>query len=89
LILGQLAARRKQYPAARDLFAAAAALPVPDNWSASRRQRFLVLLHSERFRLAQQLQDAALARGALARWLEVEPTNAKLRKMYEALLAEK
>jgi tetratricopeptide (TPR) repeat protein len=87
LILGQLTRRQRQFGPAREYYAAAAALPVPDNWPDSHRQRFLVLLHSERFQLAQQLQDAALARDALAEWLKVEPTNARVRKMYDDLVS--
>lgn len=88
LLLGQLAARQQQWPAAREQFAAAAALPIPDNWPESHRRRFLVLLHSERFRLAQQLQDLPLAKDSLAKWIEAEPENQKLRQMYEAVRAE-
>jgi hypothetical protein len=62
-------------------------LAIPDTWQESHKQRFLVLLHSERFQLAQQLQDAGLARDALAQWLKCEPENRKLREMYDALVA--
>jgi hypothetical protein len=42
-----------------------------------------VLLHSERLKLAEEVQDEALARDALAKWIEVEPENQKLRRMRE------
>lgn len=87
LLQGQLAARQQQWPSARDLLATAAILPIPDNWPQSHRQRFQVLLHSERFRVAQQLQDLPLARDALAQWLKADPDNPQLRKKYEELQA--
>jgi tetratricopeptide (TPR) repeat protein len=87
LILGQLARRQKQGKQARDYYAAAASLPVPDNWPDSHKQRFLVLLHSERYQLAQQLEDVELARDALAQWLKIDPGNEQARKMYDALPA--
>jgi tetratricopeptide (TPR) repeat protein len=47
LVLGQLARRQKQYQIARQFVAAAAALPVPDNWPESHRRRFFAQLKSE------------------------------------------
>ncbi len=85
LFLGQLARQQQQGKVARDYFAAAMSLPLPDNWPQSHKQRFLVLLHSERFRLAQQLQDVDLARDSLSQWLKCDPDNRKLRKMYDEL----
>lgn len=83
LILGQLACRQKQADAARSLLSAAAALPLPDNWPESHRTRFLVLLHSERFRLAQQLDDLELARDALTQWQKQEPANTQVRSLLQ------
>jgi tetratricopeptide (TPR) repeat protein len=85
LFLGQLARRQRQGQSAREHLTAAAALAVPDNWPESHKQRFLVLLHSERFQLAQQLSDAELARDALAQWIKSDPGNGQLRKRYEEL----
>jgi Tfp pilus assembly protein PilF len=85
LMLGQLASRQQQTNAARAYFAAAESLPLPDNWPASHKKRFLVLLHSERFHLAQQLQDVELARDALSQWLKCDPENRQLRTMYNEL----
>lgn len=87
LMLGQLARRQRQLALAREFLSFAAALPVPDNWPDSHRRRFLVLLHSERFQLAQQLPDAGLARDALAAWSKAEPENERVRKMYEDMVA--
>jgi tetratricopeptide (TPR) repeat protein len=87
LILGQLAARQQQWDAARENYTAAAALPIPESWPESHRKRFLILLNTERFRLAQQLQDINLARDALAQWVQAEPENTKLRAKYEELRA--
>ena len=85
LILGQLAVQQLQFKEARDDFAAAAALPMPDTWPESHTHRFLVLLHSQRLQLAQQLQDVEMAREALAQWIKCEPENQKLKKMFDEL----
>jgi tetratricopeptide (TPR) repeat protein len=84
-MLGQVAMRQKKSRAAKDYFATAVALPVPDNWPESHRQRFLILLHSERFQLSQQLRDTDLARDSLAHWLECEPNNRDVRRMHDGL----
>jgi tetratricopeptide (TPR) repeat protein len=85
LMLGQMAMAKQQWDDARQYFTAAASLPIPDNWPDSHKKRFLVLLHSQRFRLAQQLQDIDLARDALSQWVKSEPENAKLREKYDEL----
>ncbi len=85
LILGQLARRKGQTKEAREHLDAAAGLAIPENWPQSHRQRFVVLLQSERLQLAEQLQDVALARDALVQWMKAEPENAKLRQMYDSL----
>jgi tetratricopeptide (TPR) repeat protein len=87
LMLGQLAARAEQWKTAREDFDVAASLPIPDNWPASHKQRFGVLLHSERYRLAQRLEDIELARDAMGQWLKFDPQNVQLRKAYESLPA--
>ncbi len=87
LILGQLALRQQQLDEARLQFDAAARIPIPDNWPQSHRQRFLVLLHSQRFRLAQQTNDPVLARDALEQWLQNDPDNPQVRKLYHDLNA--
>jgi tetratricopeptide (TPR) repeat protein len=85
LILGQLARSEGQGETARQYLAAAASKAIPASWPESHRQRFLVLLHSERLHLAEQLQDAELARDSILQWLEVDPENRQLRKMYDEL----
>lgn len=81
-----LAARQQsRWNEAKGLFAAAAALPIPDNWPESHRRRYLILLHSQRAQLAQQLQDVELARDALTQWATVEPENRKLQQMLDSL----
>jgi tetratricopeptide (TPR) repeat protein len=85
LYLGQLARQGDRHDAARKYLATAGSLTTPENWPESHKQRFLVLLHSERLRLAQQLRDVELARDALSAWLEVEPENRQLQKMFEEL----
>lgn len=85
LLLGQFALRKRDYPVARQYLDAAAALAIPDNWPASHQKRFAVLLHSERFRLAQQTGDMQLAREALAAWLKYDSHNPQLKQMAEQL----
>ena len=51
LFLAQLARKDGQLADARRHLDAAAALPTPNNWPASHRQRFLILLQSERRQL--------------------------------------
>jgi tetratricopeptide (TPR) repeat protein len=86
LILGQLAARQPgRWIEARDHFATARATAIPDNWPESHRRRFLILLHSQRAQIAQQLQDLELARDALTQWIACEPENKQLRTMLDSL----
>ena len=85
LILGQLARQQQQGEAASEHFKRAASLPIPNNWPPSHQHRFRVLLQSERFQLAQLLQDIHMARDSLAQWLKYEPKNAQLLKMYQEL----
>jgi tetratricopeptide (TPR) repeat protein len=85
LLLGQLARRENRSEAARKFFAEADSQPLPDNWPESHRQRFLVLLHSERLQLADSLQDIHLARDALSRWMQIDPTNAQLQRLNDQL----
>jgi tetratricopeptide (TPR) repeat protein len=83
LFLGQIARAGGQPADARRHLEAAASLPLPANWPASHRKRSMILLHSERLRLAEQLQDEVLARDAFEQWLKWEPENDQLRRMYE------
>ena len=85
LILGQLARQDQRYEEARSHFADAVSLPIPQNWPGSHKQRYLVLLHSERLQLAESLQDIGLALDALSQWLLCEPNNLKLQEMLEEL----
>jgi len=85
LMLGQLARGERRLEDARRYYAIAAEQPIPLNWPESHKQRFLVLLQSERLQLAQQLDDIVLARDALSEWLKCEPSNLKLQGMYEEL----
>jgi tetratricopeptide (TPR) repeat protein len=83
LYLGQMASRQQQLETARQYLEAAAQQPLPENWPDSHRQRFLVLLHSERFQLAQKLHDEQLARDAFSQWLLWDPQNPKLLQIQE------
>jgi tetratricopeptide (TPR) repeat protein len=84
LFLGQFALRDKQLTDARKFFNAAASRLIPTNWPQSHRKRFLVLLHTERFKLAQALQDKDLARSAVTEWIKYDPDNRQLRQIYES-----
>jgi hypothetical protein len=70
---------------ARKYFDGAASRAIPENWPASHKKRFLVLLHSERLKLAQQLQDKKMAKNAVFEWLQVEPQNRRLQETYDGL----
>jgi tetratricopeptide (TPR) repeat protein len=88
LFLGQLARKDQQNDVARRYLDEAAALPMPENWPQSHRKRFQILVQTERFQLAQQLQDEALARDALAAWIKCDPDNEKLKQLNERFQAE-
>ena len=85
LFLGQLAMNGDQLDVAREHLGRAAILPTPTNWPRSHRHRFLVLLHAERFHLAERLKDIGLAREAVAAWLLEEPGNGKLLELRREL----
>jgi tetratricopeptide (TPR) repeat protein len=87
LFLGQFALQDKAWGDARQHLDGAASRTIPDNWPASHKKRFLVLLHSERLKLAQQLQDEKLAKSAASEWLRVEPENSRVREMYDILFS--
>jgi tetratricopeptide (TPR) repeat protein len=87
LFLGQFALLAQQRDDARKHLAAADSSPLPDNWPASHKKRFQILLQTERLKLAQQLQDASLAHDAAAKWLEAEPESEQARKINEDLRA--
>ena len=85
LMLGQLARQEREWESARRYLATAASRTMPDNWPESHRQRFVVVLHTERLQLAQQLHDVELARSSLTDWLKFDPENTQLRKMLDEL----
>jgi len=85
LFLGQLARQSRDFATSREQLAAAVAKPLPDNWPTSHRKRFLILLHSERLKLAEQLQDEALARDAIDQWLQFEPDNEQLKMLRDQI----
>jgi tetratricopeptide (TPR) repeat protein/mono/diheme cytochrome c family protein len=85
LFLAQYAVRDKQWDDARKLLVAAASRPIPLNWPESHKKRFLVLLHTERFKLAQQLQDEELAKSAVSDWIKYDPDNRQLQEIYNSL----
>jgi tetratricopeptide (TPR) repeat protein len=87
LFLGQFAMQAEAWGDARKHLDGAASRNIPDNWPASHRKRFLVLLHSERLKLAQHLQDVKLAKSAAADWLKVEPENTRVRETYDRLVS--
>jgi hypothetical protein len=44
-----------------------------------------VLLHTERFKLAQQLQDEELAKSAVSEWIKYDTENPQLQEIYNSL----
>jgi hypothetical protein len=85
--VGNWLARTGTRPARRYLDEAAS-LPLPENWPLSHRKRFVVLLQTERFQLAQQIHDEGFARDALAAWIKVEPDNERLRRINQQLQSD-
>jgi Tfp pilus assembly protein PilF/mono/diheme cytochrome c family protein len=85
LFLAQFAARDKKWDDVRKYLADAASRPIPTNWPESHKKRFMVLLETERFKLAQQLQDEALARSAVNEWIKYDPDNRQLQQIYQSL----
>ncbi|MGD9635139.1 MAG: tetratricopeptide repeat protein [Pirellulales bacterium] len=85
LFQAQLDRQEGEFESARRRLDKATQKPLPENWPASHRKRFLVLLQAERLKLAEQLQDEALARDAIDQWLKVEPENEQLRRLREQL----
>jgi Tfp pilus assembly protein PilF len=85
LFLAQFAIRDKQLEDARKYLAAATSRPIPPNWPESHKKRFLVLLHTERFKLAQQLHDEELAKSAVSEWIKYDPDNRQLQEIYNSL----
>lgn len=85
LFLGQLALREKRFDEARKYLMSAASRPIPTNWPASHKKRFLMLLNTERFKLAQQLNDETLARTAVDEWIKYDPDNKQLQEIYNSL----
>jgi Tfp pilus assembly protein PilF len=85
LFLAQFAVHDKEFAEARRYLDAAASRPIPPNWPESHKKRFLVLLNTERFKLAQQLQDEELAKSAVSEWIKYDPDNRQLQEIYNSL----
>jgi tetratricopeptide (TPR) repeat protein len=85
LFLGQFAAREKRFDDARQFLEKSASRPIPANWPESHKKRFMVLLSTERFKLAQQLRDEKLARAAVDEWIKYDPENRQVQEIYNAL----
>jgi Tfp pilus assembly protein PilF/mono/diheme cytochrome c family protein len=85
LFLAQFAAQDKKWFDVRQYLAGAASRKIPSNWPESHKKRFMVLLETERFKLAQQLQDESLARSAVTEWIKYDPDNQQLQQIYKSL----
>jgi len=85
LFLGQFAVREKQLDTANKYLAGAASHPIPTSWPESHKKRFMILLHTARFQLAQQLRDIDLARSAVSEWIKYDPDNAQLQAISKSL----
>jgi Tfp pilus assembly protein PilF len=85
LFLGQFAAREQRWNDARQFLEASASKRIPANWPESHKKRFMILLETERFKLAQHFQDEQLARSAVSEWIKYDPDNAQLKQIYNSL----
>jgi tetratricopeptide (TPR) repeat protein len=83
--LGQIARRNSAWAEAKRNLQLAADLPIPRTWPASHMHQFVKLLYTEQLQLAQQLQDAKLARTVLTAWMKLEPENGEIRKLSDQL----
>jgi hypothetical protein len=45
----------------------------------------MILLETERFKLAQHFQDEQLARSAVGEWIKYDPENQQLKQIYNSL----
>jgi hypothetical protein len=45
----------------------------------------MILLETERFKLAQHFQDERLARSAVGEWIKYDPENPQLKQIYNSL----
>lgn len=79
--LGQIARRNAQWPEARRHLQRASELPTPASWPASHRHQFLNLVFTEQLLLANEIQDEALVKHAIAKLVELDPTNEQLRSL--------
>jgi tetratricopeptide (TPR) repeat protein len=83
--LGQIARRNSSWEEAQRNLQLAVDLPVPNTWPATHVRQFVTLVYAEQLQLAQQLQNATLARTVLTAWLKVEPENGAIRKLSDEL----
>jgi tetratricopeptide (TPR) repeat protein len=79
--VGQIARRNEELMEARDHLQRASELPTPTTWPASHRHQFLTLVFTEQLQLANQLQDSALARDTIGKWIKLDPNNIGLRDL--------
>ncbi len=75
LFLAQWSSMEKRFRDANRHLEQARSAPLPDNWPQSQQKRFLLGLHSERFKVAKQLQDWRQARTVLADWVRLDPDD--------------
>jgi tetratricopeptide (TPR) repeat protein len=85
LFLGQFAAHEQRWDDARQFLDRAASLSTPTNWPESHKKRFMILLETERFKLAQHFRDEQLARSAVGEWIKYDPDNQQLQQIYNSL----
>lgn len=85
LFLGQFAAHEQRWDDARQFLDGSAAKPIPANWPESHKKRFMILLETERFKLAQHFRDEQLARSAIGEWMKYDPDNPQVQQIYNSL----
>jgi tetratricopeptide (TPR) repeat protein len=85
LFLGQFAAHEQRWDDARQFLSGSASRPTPANWPESHKKRFMILLETERFKLAQHFRDEQLARNAVGEWIKYDPENKQLQQIFNSL----
>jgi Tfp pilus assembly protein PilF len=85
LFLGQFAAHEQRWDDARQFLSGSASRPTPTNWPESHKKRFMILLETERFKVAQHFRDEQLARNAVGEWIKYDPDNKQLQQIFNSL----
>jgi tetratricopeptide (TPR) repeat protein len=83
--LGQIARRDGKFNLAAEHFLRAHEYPLPRKWPASKRREFFRLLYAEELQLAQETENLVLLRDTAEAWLQMEPDNVAVKKLFDDL----